>query len=70
MADDFKKTYTPLSEEQQKQMIYVKDKAQELMDLLNTISDPAVRSEKGRCMSVARTDLQTAIMWAVRAVTE
>lgn len=67
--DTFRKEYTPLTDDQKTQMAQVKDKAQELLDLLNSIVPQEERSERSRCMAVARTNLETTIMWAVKGVT-
>ncbi len=69
MTDTFRKKYTPLDDEQKQQMSDVKDKAQELLDLFNTVVSLEERSERSRCMAVARTNLETTIMWAVKGVT-
>ena len=69
MADTFRKEYTPLTGEQQAQMAAIKDKAAELMDLFQAAVPAEERSEKSRCMNVARTNLEQAIMWAVKGVT-
>lgn len=67
--DTFRKEYTPLTDDQKTQMAQVKDKAQELLDILNTIVLQEERSERSRCMAVARTNLETTIMWAVKGIT-
>ena len=42
----------------------------ELLDLFNaSLSTPEERSDRSRCMAVARTNLETTIMWAVKGVT-
>lgn len=70
MNDTFRKEYTPLTEEQKTQMAAIKDKAQELLDLFNSVlSTPEERSDRSRCMAVARTNLEQTIMWAVKGVT-
>ena len=69
MSDTFRKEYKPLSEEQKTQMAEIKDKAEELEELLNGVLDPEERSERARCVAVAKTNLETAIMWAVKGVT-
>jgi len=67
--DTFRKEYTELSEEQKASMNAVKDKAQELLDLLNQAAPSDERSEKSRCVNIARTHLETTIMWAVKGIT-
>lgn len=67
--DTFRKEYTPLTEEQKVQMDAVKNKAAELLALFNEVVPAEERSERSRCMAIARTNLETTIMWAVKAVT-
>jgi len=70
MEDIFRKTYTPLDDEQKAQMVEVKELAEVLLNKMNSIVDPAQeRSERARCMAIARTHLETAVMFAVKAVT-
>lgn len=69
MADTFRKEYTPLDDTQKAQMVSIKDKAEELFNLFNEAVPTDERSERSRCMAVARTNLETTIMWAVKAVT-
>lgn len=67
--DTFRIEYTPLNEDQQIQMKELKEKARELLNLFNAAVPQDERSERSRCMAVARTNLETTIMWAVKAVT-
>jgi molybdenum cofactor biosynthesis enzyme len=67
--DTFRKVYTPLDEEQKAEMAEIKDKAQQLLDIFNTAVPTDERSERSRCMAVARTNLEQTIMWVVKAVT-
>lgn len=69
MPDTFRKEYTPLTDEQKAQMGAIKDKAQELLDLFNAAVPPGEQSERSRCMALGRTNLEQAIMWAVKGVT-
>lgn len=69
MGDTFRKEYTPLTEQQKEQMLAVKEEAEQLLSLFNAIVPAEERSERSRCMAVARTQLETTIMWAVKAVT-
>ena len=61
MNDTFRKEYKPLDDGQKQLMLDIKDKAEELHDLLELVG--------GREGSVAKTQLETAIMWAVKGVT-
>lgn len=69
MADTFRKEYAPLDEEQKSNMNAIKDKAQELLDLFDSTVSPEERSDRSRCMAIARTNLETTIMWAIKGVT-
>lgn len=67
--DTFRKVYTPLTDQQKAQIQAIKEKAEELELLLDNCIPATERSDQGRCMNVARTNLETTIMWAVKAVT-
>ena len=67
--DTFRKEYTPLDDEQKEKMAAIKDKAQELLDLFDSTVTREERSDRSRCTAVARTNLETTIMWAVKGVT-
>ncbi len=70
MSDTFRKEYKPLSEEQKTQMDLVKTKADELMEVLYLNTPlPGVNNAAGRCISIAKTELETAVMWAIKGVT-
>lgn len=69
MSDVFRKEYQPLTDEQKGQMTEIKDQAAKLMDLFQKAVPAEERSEKSRCMNVARTNLEQAIMWAVKGIT-
>lgn len=69
MPDTFRKEYTALTEEQKDQMSDIKNDAQELLDRLNALVPADERSERSRCMAIARTNLETAVMYAVKAIT-
>ena len=65
--DTFRKEYNPLTVEQKEWMNQVKDKAQELLTLIDR---PRVADFKGnREIAVAKTNLEQAIMWAVKGIT-
>lgn len=67
MTDVFRKEYTPLTTEQKEYAAQVKMKAQELHDLLTDASLVAISD--GRCLAIAKTELETAVMWAVKGIT-
>lgn len=69
ITDTFRKVYTELNEAQQASVVSTKDKAQELLDLLNSFVPVDERSERSRCMAIARTNLEQSIMWAVKGLT-
>lgn len=47
----------------------VKRKFAELIDMMANLREASGRSEKSRLASVAITEMQTAQMWAVKAIT-
>jgi hypothetical protein len=67
--DTFRKEYTPLSDEQKEQVDYIKSTAETFEAILDTYVSRDERSERSRCMAIARTNLEQAVMWAVKAVT-
>lgn len=69
MSDTFRQTYTELTPEAKADMDSVKAKAVELMDLFQKAVPAEERSEKSRCMNIARTNLEQAVMWAVKGIT-
>ncbi len=69
MSDTFRKEYKPLTEDQKEHVNVVKNTAGLLLDAFNNAIDPEERSERSRCMAVAKTQLETAIMWAVKGIT-
>ncbi len=69
MSDTFRKEYKPLSDEAKASMAAVKEKAEELLQEIGKNVVPGDRSEKARCIAVAKTNLETAVMWAVKGIT-
>lgn len=67
--DIFRKNYTTLTYEQEVQMNMIKDRAVLLLDEMNNAVPQDERSERSRCMAIARTNLEQAVMWAVKGVT-
>lgn len=67
--DTFRKEYTPLTEEQKEGVKMIKEKAEELEEMFNAAVPNGERSERSRCMAIAKTNLETSIMYAVKAVT-
>ena len=64
--DVFRKEYKPLSDDQKAYIGTFKDKAEEL---LNEFNAAEFLSPDKRCMAVAKTNLEQAIMWATKAIT-
>lgn len=70
MASDlFRKEYTPLTDEQKKEMQTIKGYGEVLLTYMDEVVPREERSERSRCMAIARTHLETAVMFAVKAVT-
>lgn len=46
----------------------IKHRAAHVWDLLDSIPVPPGNSEAGRLVSLAKTDLEASVMWAVKAV--
>lgn len=67
--DTFRKEYTELNEQQKMAVAGIKDSAQSTLDSWDTLVPREERSERSRCMAIARTNLETAVMYAVKAVT-
>ncbi len=66
MQDTFRKEYKPLSDDQKEQIKIIKAVAEETEKLFNL----ATTESNGREMAVAKTHLETAIMWAIKGVTK
>lgn len=67
MTDTFRKQYRPLSDETNAVVYHIKDRAEELLAAfeaggVNQTIDP-------RAMALAKTNLEQAVMWAVKAIT-
>lgn len=69
MADVFRQDYTPITEEQKAQVLAVKVKAQELHDLISAAVTEGERSDRSRCIAIAKTTLEESVMWAVKGLT-
>lgn len=53
---------------QEEQVARLKSKAEELWDEIDNISVPPGNSEAGRLVSLAKTELESTVMWAVKAL--
>jgi hypothetical protein len=60
MTDTFRKVYKPLSEAWSDHILSQKEKAEELEELFSVV--------KSREMYLAMTHLETALMWATKAI--
>ncbi len=67
--DTFRKEYTPLGEVQKIEVKAIKEGAEALEEIFDSAVPRDRRSEKSRCMALARTNLEQAVMWAVKAAT-
>lgn len=65
--DTFHTEYRALSAEESKAVIDIKEKASELEALLAVIATP---NTDMRCLSIARTNLEQTVMWAVKSITK
>lgn len=59
-------TFNPSNDEQVQK---VKELYAEIIDICNNLRTEAGQGEKGRLLSVAITEAQTAQMWAVKGIT-
>jgi hypothetical protein len=67
MTDTFRKEYKPLSDEQKQDIEVIKEKADELLSTLNHIA--LGYSIDVRMLSLAKTNLEQAVMWAIKSIT-
>jgi hypothetical protein len=66
MTDTFRKEYRPLDEDQKANIVRIKDKA---ADLFNALNLAAELQHEPRCIALAKTNLEQAVMWAIKAIT-
>jgi len=64
----FRSAYRELSDEEKEKMEIIKNKAQELYDLIESVVEQNP-SEQARYISLAKTKLEESIMWAVKGIT-
>lgn len=67
MTDVFRKEYKQLSDETKLIIAHIKDKAEEL--LASFEAGGVQQSIDGRAMALAKTNLEQAVMWAIKAIT-
>ena len=65
----FRSAYRELSDEEKEKMEIIKNKAQELYDLIESVVEQNP-SEQARYISLAKTKLEESIMWAVKGITK
>lgn len=65
MAEVFRKEYRELSVEEKALLGSIKEKAQELYDLFPQVDGRG----KNREISLAMTELENSVMWAVKGIT-
>lgn len=68
MTDTFRKEYRPLSDQQKELMELIKDRAESLLFAFNQHTEFEVQAD-ARAMALAKTNLEQAVMWAVKAIT-
>lgn len=64
MSDVFVRSYSPLNDDQKRDMDFIKEKAEQLL----TAMEAASYADK-RMMALARTNLEQSVMWAIKGVT-
>lgn len=67
MSDTFRKEYKPLNGETKDDIFVIKSEAENLEKEFDLIS-ARITTDK-RCIALAKTNLEQAIMWAVKAIT-
>ena len=67
MTDTFRKEYKDLHEAVKEHIKNIKIYAEDLENILNKTE--AICEYDKRCMALAKTNLEQAIMWAVKAIT-
>jgi len=67
----FRKAYRQLNEAEKQRLDEIKDKAQELYDLFDTpiFTEISSRSGDGRSLTLAKDNLEQAVMWGVKGFT-
>lgn len=62
-------SYHALNEDEARRVAMIKEKTNDLVTYFKTLRDSYHDAEVQRALSIAITDVETASMWAVRAVT-
>ena len=68
MTDTFRKEYKQLSDEAKEHIAFIKEKADNLLHEFNMCTNLELNPD-ARMMTFAKTNLEQAIMWAVKAIT-
>jgi hypothetical protein len=66
MTDVFRKAYLPIGDDQKSKINDIKNKAEELYFSMTDLGGMTVDP---RAMALAKTNLEQAVMWAVKAIT-
>jgi hypothetical protein len=68
MSDTFRKQYRELNEAEERHIEKIKDAAERLEQLISSHA-LGISYAQSRCIELARTNLEQAVMWAVKAAT-
>jgi hypothetical protein len=68
MTDTFRKEYKQLSDLQKTSVLFIKEIAEGLEKQLDEISNSGLQIDKRR-MALAKTNLEQAVMWAIKSIT-
>lgn len=69
MTDTFRKVYTELTPTQKENVAALKNAGEDFFAFFDEVVPQDERSERARCMAIARTHIETGIMFAVKAAT-
>jgi hypothetical protein len=75
MNDVFHKTFRELTDSEKKLMEEIKTKAEELISLYDkvltspSVEEAPVPAKVGRPVSIAKTELESSVMWAIKGLT-
>ena len=67
--DTFRKEYREVTEEDKNRILDCKSYAERILLFYDLCIPKEERSERSRCMNLARTNLEQSVMWAVKALT-
>lgn len=70
MSEDvFRQRYSKITQEDLFLLREMKEKAQDLYDLIERAKTKEMDRGRNRCLAVAQTNLEQSIMWATKGVT-